>query len=73
MIIGNNPPWKDIEEKKAGIEVVPDDIDAISQAIKRFNEMDDTIYREWQTGAGEAAKAYFNNNNFREQYLSILA
>lgn len=73
VIIGNNTPWKDIEEKKAGIEVVPDDIDAISQAIKRFNEMDDTIYREWQTGAGEAAKAYFSNNNFREQYLSILA
>jgi glycosyltransferase involved in cell wall biosynthesis len=73
VIIGNNTPWKNMQDLKAGLEVDPIDIEAIQSAIKVFLEMDPNTYKVWQTGAKAMAENYFNDNNFEELYLQLFS
>ncbi len=73
VIIGNNTPWSGIEEKHAGIEVDPQDINQLKQAMEKFIAMDQEGFQTWRKGAYESSKAYFRDNNFEEIYLRLFS
>ncbi len=72
VIIGNNTPWQNIEQQKAGIEIEPLIIDSIKHAILMFNTQDKIEYQTWQKGALTCAKNYIQQNKFDELYLQII-
>ncbi len=72
VIIGNNTPWKGIEEKKAGIEVEPQNELLLKQAIERFYGINKVEYNTWQWGALQTAREYFESNNFESVYREVL-
>ncbi|NQW41976.1 MAG: glycosyltransferase family 4 protein [Bacteroidetes bacterium] len=72
VIIGNNTPWRDIEQNNGGIEVKPNDIEVIFTAISLFNNMTNQSYKIWQLGALNIAQSYFEHTNFETAYTSIL-
>jgi glycosyltransferase involved in cell wall biosynthesis len=39
VIIGNNTPWKNIKEQEIGIEINPNSVDELKEAIHFFNDM----------------------------------
>jgi glycosyltransferase involved in cell wall biosynthesis len=73
VIIGNNTPWKNIQDKKIGIEINPNSKNELIQAIKFFHELSPTDYKVWQNNAYQFAKTYFNSNNFEELYLNLFS
>lgn len=73
VIIGNNTPWKNIETKLAGIEIQPDDSQALLTAIDKFTSMDATSYQAWRQGANTVASMYYSSNNFRQIYLELFS
>ncbi|MDP2175539.1 MAG: glycosyltransferase family 4 protein [Bacteroidota bacterium] len=73
VIIGNNTPWKNIEEKQIGIEINPNRTDELIQAIRFFHELSPSEYLVWQNNAYQFAKTYFNSNNFEELYLNLFS
>lgn len=73
VIIGNNTPWKDIESKHAGIEIQPDDSQALLTAIDKFATMDSGTYQTWREGANTVAAEYYSTNNFRQIYLELFS
>ena len=72
VIIGNNTPWRDIEQNNGGIEVKPNDIEGIFTAISLFNNMTNQSYKILQLGALNIAQSYFEHTNFETAYTSIL-
>jgi len=73
VIIGNNTPWKNLSDSKAGLEVQPDNATSIAEALNTFNAMEDEQFKLWKLGAAERAKAYLNSNNFEEIYFKLFA
>ncbi len=71
VLIGNNTPWKNLKESKAGIEVEPENAASIADALSEFNSMDNGQFKEWKSGAADKAKAYLNANNFDEIYFKL--
>jgi len=72
VIIGNNTPWQNIKEQKAGIEIIPTNIEQIKEAIIYFNQIDKETYYTWQKGALNCAKNYISANNFDEIYSALI-
>lgn len=73
VIIGDNTPWKNIESKKAGIEIRATDSKALLTAINHFISMDASSYEQWRQGANSVAKDYYQSNNFRQIYLELFS
>jgi glycosyltransferase involved in cell wall biosynthesis len=73
VVIGNNTPWKHIEDVKAGIEINPKNAKALSEAIMRFIEMDPATYQLWREGANKKAHDYYSSNNFKQIYLDLFS
>lgn len=73
VIIGNNTPWKGIETMKAGIEVNPDDTDAIAGAVRFFDAMSPDTYNDWSNSARRYALDYLDANNFEEIYRNLFS
>lgn len=73
VIIGNNTPWKNIESRKAGLEVDPENERELAASITMFNEMKSEDFKQWQSGALEMANNYFNRNNFEKLYLTLFS
>ena len=73
VIIGNNTPWNNIESKRAGIEIQPDDSQALLAAIDQFTAMDAGTYQTWRQGANSVASEYNSANNFRQIYLELFS
>jgi glycosyltransferase involved in cell wall biosynthesis len=73
VIIGNNTPWNNLEYMKAGIEVVPTNIDQLKNAIIHFMDLPNEEFIQWQEAAYNTAKSYIENNNFKEVYLNIFS
>lgn len=72
VIIGDNTPWKGIQEKKAGIEVCSDDIASIVSAILFMYGLSLKEYNSWKQGALNTAKEYYESGNFENVYLKLL-
>lgn len=73
VIIGSNTPWKDMKDEKAGIEINPNSVESISEAIHYFDTMDINNYREWQFGALNKALTYMAKNDFEKIYSTIFS
>jgi glycosyltransferase involved in cell wall biosynthesis len=73
VIIGNNTPWKQLENKYAGIEIDPKDANALKVAILGFMAMDTADFEQWRIGANQVALEYNSTNNFRQIYLDLFS
>jgi glycosyltransferase involved in cell wall biosynthesis len=73
VIIGNNTPWKNIKEQEIGIEINPNSVDELKEAIHFFNDMQIEIYKKWQLSSYNFAKTYIQSNNFEEMYLKLFS
>jgi glycosyltransferase involved in cell wall biosynthesis len=73
VIIGNNTPWKNLENNLSGIEIDPKDATALKDAIHRFITMDKVEFELWRKGANKAAFDYYSSNNFRQIYLDLFS
>lgn len=71
VIIGNNTPWKHLEDDKAGLEVNPIDTAEIAAAILKFDRLSENDYQHWCQGALDRAKAYMEQNDFKSIYSKL--
>lgn len=71
VIIGNNTPWKGIEDQKAGIEIEPQNTEELKAAILTFSSMNLNDYKLWQIGALNCANKYIESNQFDEIYKAL--
>lgn len=73
VIIGNNTPWKNLENNLSGIEIDPNDAPALKDAILRFMTMNNAEFEQWRKAANKAAFDYNSANNFRQIYLDLFS
>jgi glycosyltransferase involved in cell wall biosynthesis len=73
VIIGNNTPWKNMENKLAGIEIDPKDATALKDAVNRFMTMNKADFEQWRIAANKVAFDYNSANNFRQIYLDLFS
>ena len=71
VIIGNNTPWKHLEDDKAGLEVNPINTAEIADAIMKFDRLSEKDYQQWCQGALDRAKAYMEQNDFKSIYSKL--
>ncbi len=72
VIIGNNTPWKQIQEHHAGIEINPESTTELINAIQYFDSLSIEQYHLWKMGSHQLAMNYFNDNHFEEVYFKVL-
>ncbi|MCC6817674.1 MAG: glycosyltransferase family 4 protein [Bacteroidia bacterium] len=73
VIIGNNTPWNGIESNNAGIEISPNDINAMAAALVKFNEMSAIEFANWKVGAKNMAKQYMDAHDFKSIYSQLFS
>lgn len=61
VIISNNTPWKDLEEKKVGWDVPTQTQDHIIKTIHKASRMSDDDYEEWSANAVEFSRQFSQN------------
>ena len=58
ILISDQTPWKDLQAKKAGIELPLGNANKFSEAIQHFVDMNDTSWQEYRVGALKIARDY---------------
>lgn len=73
VVIGNNTPWHFSPENIGGIEVDPQDHEAIADAIRFFMAMDPEAMLAWRKAANQRALTYFQDNDFAKIYANLFS
>lgn len=71
VVISNKTPWKNLQERKGGFDFNLDKKEYFLQAINTLHSMDQQEYNEWIKGSFNIAKEYWNNNDFRNEYVRL--
>lgn len=61
VLISDQTPWKNLEERKAGWELPLDNPKAFGAIIDKVAAMEETEFAEWRRGAKEFAARYAND------------
>jgi glycosyltransferase involved in cell wall biosynthesis len=73
VIISDKTPWKNLQEKKAGIDISLEQPDAFKNAIEHFAAIDQNEYDAWSKGAWQYASDFRSNNQLRNEYLQLFS
>jgi len=68
VMISDQTPWHDLEEKMAGWDLSLDDESVWQQKINQFLLMEDNEFQEWSRGARKVAEEYVSSPELLEGY-----
>jgi len=71
VIISDKTPWKNLQERKGGFDLNLDKKEYFLQSIIKLHSMDQKEYNEWIKGSFNIATEYWNNNDFRNEYVRL--
>lgn len=71
VLIGDNSPWRNLKNVKAGFELPVTDKQGFVNALNLFAEMDAEEYRKWSQGAKQIADTYYHNSAFETAYHGL--
>jgi len=63
VIISDNTPWKNLEEKKIGWDISLNDTQNLQNVLEVAINMDQVSYNKWSLNAFNFATAYYNNED----------
>lgn len=72
VVIGNNTPWKGLENQKAGFEIEQNS-EQLRELIQKIYEMSPEEWNQWRKSAADYAQNYLNSHNFREHYINLFS
>lgn len=73
VIISDQSPWRNLEEKGVGWDIPLKDIDKFIKTIQYCLDMDQEEYDKWSKNAYEFAKEFANNPDLIEQSRRLFA
>ncbi len=68
VITSHNTPWNSLKEKKAGLNVTPENLKELSEAIEFLAAMNSDEFEEWSRGAKSYSEQAINIEEIKEQY-----
>ena len=71
VIISDQTPWRNLEEKKAGWDISLEETDQFVYAIKLTAAMDQETYNTWSESAFDYAQEYYKQHLKVEEYISL--
>lgn len=71
VIISHQTQWNNLKPAKAGINVTPENIEELSNAIDYFATMDHAEYLKWGCGANEYSSNIINIDGIKHQYQKM--
>jgi len=71
VVISNKTPWSGLQQKRAGFDVEVQDAKTFKDSIELLYHMDGAAYQEWCSGALAQATAFYQQHNFRSEYLQL--
>jgi glycosyltransferase involved in cell wall biosynthesis len=71
VLISDQTPWRNLESKKAGIDLPLSDLSGFTKAIQTFVDMGDDEWQEYRNGALTLAQDYENNLEAVSQYKQL--
>lgn len=63
VIISDNTPWRNLEEKKVGWDISLNDTQNLQNVLEAAINMDQVSYDKWSQNAFNFATAYYNNED----------
>jgi glycosyltransferase involved in cell wall biosynthesis len=71
VLISDQTPWRNLESKKAGIDLPLSNLSGFTKAIQTFVDMGDDEWQEYRNGALALAQDYENNLEAVSQYKQL--
>ena len=71
VITSNKTPWNNLQQSDAGLNVTPENIKELSEAINHFTFMDNNDLAKWNKGANNYASKAIDINDIKEQYRQM--
>jgi len=71
VIIGNNTPWKKLDEQKAGWNIALEKSDEFIKAVQKAAEMNNEEYSVWSESASELARKFNSNPEILQQNKNL--
>lgn len=71
VLISDQTPWRNLESKKAGIDLPLSNLSGFTKAIQTFVDMGDDEWQEYRNGALALARDYENNLEAVSQYKQL--
>lgn len=68
VLVSDNTPWKNLEEKKAGLDLSLNNLNKISSAIQVFVNLDNQQWQSYRKGALELGTAYADKLDVNKLY-----
>lgn len=73
VIISDQTPWRDLEEKKIGWDISLNQPEQFIKAIKTAAAMKQDEYNVWANAAWQYAKDFIQTSNLKEKYLKLFS
>jgi hypothetical protein len=70
-LISDQTPWRNLQAKKAGMDLPLTNLSGFTKAIQSFVEMGDADWQAFRSGALTLAKDYENNLESVAQYNQL--
>ncbi|MCE2849407.1 MAG: glycosyltransferase [Chitinophagaceae bacterium] len=71
VLISDQTPWRNLQSKKAGMDLPLSDLSGFTKAIQTFVDMGDAEWQEYRNGALALAQDYENNLEALAQYNQL--
>jgi glycosyltransferase involved in cell wall biosynthesis len=71
VLISDRTPWKNLQEKKAGWDLLISDVQSIKTTIQQLVDMSNLEWQSYRNGASQLAESYVKRLNVDKEY-SIL-
>ncbi len=71
VLLSDNTPWRNIEEKGAGYVFSLSDENKFIQCIYEFASMNQVVYDHWRLGAFQLAQKHLNNEELTLSYQKL--
>lgn len=71
VIIGDQTPWRGLENDRAGFELPPNSAEAFASAIERMATMDFAEMAQWRNGARARAEHFANTSSARADMATL--
>jgi glycosyltransferase involved in cell wall biosynthesis len=73
VIISDQTPWRNLQQKKAGWDLQLNSIDSFTTAIEQMAQMNQFEYDVYTAGAHQLAVNFFNNSDIKKKYLELFS
>jgi glycosyltransferase involved in cell wall biosynthesis len=73
VLISDQTPWRDLEEKKIGFDIALEEKDEWLGALERITKMDQAEYNQWCQNALDFAHDFIEESNLKDRYLKLFS